>query len=205
MLELEGPAFDWTPASAQAMEQAFQQARASGERPGVNWTDYVTNVAGSLAEKFSEMLFPLARILGITDIVTLGRIALFLAVLTVVILLIRILMSLRPAARPAAVLPIPALKPDGPAVSAAARRREAETLLQNGDVKRALASVWWWFAETALGSRPEPMMTTNDVLVRSKRTDLRPRARDLDRLRFSSTMPSAADVRGLIASFETSL
>jgi hypothetical protein len=186
------------------VERAFEQSRASSERAGPDWADYVGALALRFAEWFGEAVTPVARALGITDMVWLGRAALFLAAITLVLLFIRLLVALRSAQRPSAPLPSP-VRVEAPVASGSERRREAEVFLMKGDVARALASVWWWFAEAALKQRPEPMMTTNDVLTRSRRADLRPRAQKLDRFRFSGQTPTIADVRELITSFESGL
>jgi len=204
MPDVQGGTFQWTPPPAGVMERAFEHSKSSSERSGPDWAEYVGAVAQSFAEWFSEAVAPVARALGIRDVVWLGRAALFLAAVTLILLFVRLLLSFGSTRRPSAPLPSP-VRIEAPLPSASERRREAEVFLMKGDVARALASVWWWFAEAALKQRPEPMMTTNDVLTRSRRADLRPRAQKLDRLRFSGQAPTVADVRELITSFESGL
>jgi hypothetical protein len=200
-----GEPFVWATPVPQAIQAAFERSKASSAAAGADWGDYGETLMERFIGNVAETTLPFARMLGV-NVDWLSRAVLFLAAAIVILLLARVLLSVWRNRVPAPALPRAPMRPaPAPARSASQRKAEAERFLANGDPRQALTSMWWWFAERALQTTPEAMMTTNDVLVRSRRADLRQRAQTLDRLRFGGTPPSSAEARALLASFESVL
>ena len=84
-------------------------------------------------------------------------------------------------------------------------RRELEKRLAGSDGRRALEAVWWWLASSILGAAVDPSWTNRELLSRAGRPDLSSHARQLDRMRYGTTLPSVEEVKRFVATLESEL
>ena len=203
MAESASAGFEWATAPMDEIRRAFEASGSSTTPRALDWSDYAAAVGDWIASILERVLAPVAKAVGF-NASWFGYLALACAAVAVVALLLRLFRERR---APAAQNPSRNVvtSPSTPQESDREWRAEADARLSQGDIPGALGAVWWWFAEGALRSRAEPMMTTNDVLTRSGRKDLRSQAQRLDRLRFGSATPDIGEIRSLIAAFESAL
>jgi hypothetical protein len=72
-------------------------------------------------------------------------------------------------------------------------------------VEAALEAVWWWLAVSTMSREVDASWTSRELLEAAGRPDLRPLARDLDRMAYGPTRPSPGDVRQLVSGLEVGL
>ncbi|HEY6324018.1 MAG TPA: hypothetical protein VJA16_20945 [Thermoanaerobaculia bacterium] len=94
---------------------------------------------------------------------------------------------------------------EGELLDAAAWRFELERRLAEQQLPEALRAAWWWLARSLAGTGAQPTWTGRELLLWSRREDLRELVRQLDRLTYGPRPPAAEEVRQLAARLEAAL
>ncbi|HEY7214858.1 MAG TPA: hypothetical protein VIC28_09520 [Thermoanaerobaculia bacterium] len=89
--------------------------------------------------------------------------------------------------------------------SAAAWRAELERRLGEGHIAEALEALWWWLARSLAAGQAEPAWTSRDLVVRSRREDLRDLVRRLDAFTYGPRRPAVEELRRLVGGLEEAL
>lgn len=198
-----------TPADQALIERLLRETGASSTPPAPEWSEYARELAGEVAAWLEALLAPVARGLGArVQWLEYGAAALVIVTLAVLLFLLgrALLESARRRQPGAAAGPTPAPSPGPePARAPADWRAEVDARLARGDVKAALAALWWWLASAVSTRDADPTWTSRELLEQARRRDLQPFARDLDRQAYGPVRPGVDEVRRLAARLEGAL
>jgi hypothetical protein len=192
--------FEVAVADPEGLAAAFGKSGASDLSPSPDWSEYADRVGEEVVTWLGDIVRPFVGVLGPNFGFWLRWLIAGLAIVMAIMIAGRVFSRLR---REPLALVLEAGGAKGARTPRAGEYRlRALAALDQGDAPLALTSLWWWFATSALNERPDPAMTTEDVIARSGRHDLRALARLLDKLRFGANEPTPDDVRELLAGFE---
>jgi hypothetical protein len=160
---------------------------------------YLGDLARAVRQSLTELLMAAARTLHVPAAALWGAVALFAAVVALLIgraLFVRLRRRAPRVGAPAGAAS-PAVLRD-----AAGWRAELERLLAAGQVAGALEALWWWLARSLAGGDAEPDWTSRDLVARAPRDDLRGLVRRLDAFTYGPWRPAVEDLRGLVGRLE---
>ncbi len=188
----------------------FEQTRATSRPPAPGWSEYARELARAGAEWLEALLAPVARGLG-ARVQWLEYAAIGLVVVTLALLLFMLgralVLSLRRRREPAGAPAAPREPAAAPGASKGPGywRSEVDARLAQGDVKGALAALWWWLAAALVTRNVDATWTSRELLEHAQRRDLLPLARALDRQAYGPIPPGHDEVRRLAARMEGAL
>lgn len=164
-------------------------------------SSYLGELARAVRQALTELLMAGARTLHVPAAALWGAVALFAALVVLLIgrsLLVRLR---RRSPRAGRVGADEVTSPEMPR-DAAGWRAELERRLAAGQVAGALEALWWWLARSLAGDDAEPDWTSRDLVARSSRDDLRGLVRRLDAFTYGPRRPAVEDLRGLVGRLE---
>jgi hypothetical protein len=193
------------PAVVQAVlrERGLEQTLA---KPG--WPEYFTDLAEALVRRFADTvgswlsLSPGSR--AAVELAAKG--------LAVLVLVLALAWAVRAWLRRRRPLELQA--PDGVVAPTRApvEERGAEgwaheltRRLAQGEAGPALEALWWWLATSITDGRVDPAWTSQELVERSRRPQLVPHVRILDRLIYGGRSPAVEDVRRLASRLREAL
>jgi hypothetical protein len=188
----------WREADAEALRDAIARTGEPGALPHPGFADYVRDLARAVQEWFYDLLgravpvmdLPLLEVM--VWVVTLGAAAAVAGLLVLALRRRRRRMTLAGAAVPLAGEGEPAAPGDaGWWWNEAARRLEA------GEVRPALAALWWWVARRLDPPGLDRSWTTSDLLRGGGITARRLPLRRLDRLLWGPGAPARVEAEAL--------
>jgi hypothetical protein len=200
--------FPQQPADLALLQRLIEQERIARGAPGLDWSDYLVNLARAALDGLGHLLSP-ARdaIAGLgfsMETAATVLLALLAAVITALATLavFRLARRRRPAPLPrdAAAETLEAAPRDP-----GAWRALLEERLRAGRIAEALEAAWWWLAASVSRGPVDPSWTSRELLVRAGRPELGPWAAALDRMTYGPRRPAAEDVRGLVDALDAAV
>jgi len=196
------------PADMDLVERVLTESAVDRTVEAAGWGGYFQALAAAIGESLARWLagFPSLR----PVLTTLGPVAIVLVALVLLWVLYAWLRGVM-AARRRRGLAQPAAPSVGSDVSVlpqrdrAAWRAQIDERLARGDVAGALEALWWWFARSVSAAPVDPAWTNHELLARSRRSDLAPFARALDRLLYGPDRPRVEELRSFLGRLEKAL
>jgi hypothetical protein len=171
------------------------------------WADYLSVLAKAFAARLGPRLQSLAELVGAQGswIGTAALVVALLLLATVAILIV--LGALRRRRIPGELPRMEAVRsyasPADPPPAPDTLRAEMEKQVDAGDLRGALASLWWWVARSLCGAEARPWWTTRDLVDRAGgRPGLRPAMLRFDRLAYGGGPPTPSALRELLRDLE---
>jgi hypothetical protein len=191
------------PANRTLMERVLAESRVE-RTPVPPETSYLGELNRAFQRAVVGAILRGGRMLGLPRPV-LQALAVALAVLAALLLLRLLAPRLRRRRSGEGTGEVAVLGPSPAARDAAAWRAELERCLAAGRIAEALEALWWWLARSLAGSQAEPDWTSRELVVRSRREDLRDLVRRLDVFTYGPRRPGIGELRDLTDRLEEAL